>query len=187
MINLFDISGGKPVPSAHCYIIPILKRIMDTFPTEYLNIYAYVFYLTCPDSTMNPYTNKPEGDKEQLILSDLKPQFDIEDPIIIETIEWCKKMYETPRLRAFMGAKMALDRIGKYLQDTEITDGKDGSASTIERYMLKLPEFEDTFNTMENKLKEEQAKVRGNVKIPYWQQSSYVDTKADKEDDDEQP
>ena len=185
MINLFDISGGKPVPSVHCWNIPILKRIMDTFPTEYLNIYAYMFYLTCPDSTMNPYTNKSEGEKEQIIIADLKPEFDIEDPIITETIEWCKKMYETPTLRAFVGAKKALDRIGIYLAETEITDGKDGSAGTIERYMLKLPEFTETYNTMENKLKEEQAKVRGNVKIPYHQLPGYKDSKADKEDENE--
>lgn len=124
MINLFDISNGKPVPSVHCFNIPWLKKVMDVFPKDYMQIYAYIFYLTCPDSTMNPYTNKPEGEREQIIISDLKPTFDIEDPIILQTIERCRKMYETPILRAFMGAKKALDRIGQYLDESEITDGK---------------------------------------------------------------
>jgi len=183
MINLFDISNKAPVPSVHCYMIPQLKIIMETFPQDYLQIYAYIFYLTCPDSTMNPYTNKEETEKENLILADLKPSFDIEDPIILKTIEWCKKMYETSTLRAFMGAKKALDRVGAYLADTEITDGKDGSAMTIDRYMSKLAEYTDTYTSMENKLKEEQSKVRGQLKLRYDQQPGYTNLKEDKDEE----
>jgi len=183
MINLFDISNGKPVPSIHCMMIPQLKRIKDTFPQDYLQIYYYIFSLTCPDSTMNCYCNKPETEREQIIIADLKPTFDLEDPIITSTIEWCKKMYETPTLRAFLGAKKALDRVADYLADTEITDGKDGSSMTIDRYMTKLSEYRKAYKDAESDLQEEQAKVRGNSYLRYDQRPSYRDMKTDNEDE----
>lgn len=122
-------------------------------------------------------------DRETIILSDLKPKFDIEDPIITSTIDWCKGMYETPTLRAFLGAKKALDRVADYLADTEITDGKDGSAMTIDRYMSKLSDFRKAYKDAESDLQEEQAKVRGAAYLRYDMRPGYVDMKAEKEDD----
>jgi len=179
MIHLFDVQDKKVCPAAVCYIIPELKAIMNNFPNEYLDVYAYIFFTTCPDA-MNVYNQLDEERKEEVILADLKPKFYLDDLSIITAIEKCKKLYETPTLRAFNGAKRALDRIARYLEETEITDGKEGSSMTIDRYMSKLADYTDTYNTLENKLREEQAKARGAAKIRYDQQPGYVNTKEDR-------
>jgi len=184
MINLFDISNGKVIPSVHCHVIPQLKQIMEHFPNDYLNVYAYIFYLTCPDSTINPYVNQAELERETLIIADLKPTFYLEDLKILETIEWCKKMYETSTLRSWRGAKKMLERIGDYLNENEINDsGKDGNGMLIDKYMTKLGEYHDTYKKMDNEVKEEQAKVRGSIKLRYDFKPGYVDSKADRDDE----
>ena len=185
MVQLFDIQNKQIRVHNNCYLIPELKVIIDTFPTDYLKILQYIAGMTVPDST-NPYFDIEEHRREEVILADIKP-FEgwIEDMLIEKAIKKCEFLFSTPTLRAFMGAKKALDRIGKYLDETEITDGKEGTSMTIERYMLKLPEFTDTYNTMETKLKEEQAKIRGNLHMRYDQAPGYINLKEEKEEDDE--
>lgn len=181
MIQLFDVQGKKVCPHANCYLIPELKAVIEEYPKDYLTILAYVFFTTCPDGS-NPYVNLDENTKEEVILADLKPEEGwMEDMKVVKAQEKCKKLYETATLRAFMGAKKALERIGNYLADEEITDGKDGNALTIDRYMSKLGEYTDTYSKLENKLIEEQAKVRGNLRLRYDQKPSYVNMKEDKE------
>ena len=177
MIPLFDVRDKKVVPSIHCFGIPWLKKVMDSFPDDYIEIYKYIFYLTCPDSTMNPYLNLPEEQREEVILADLKPTFYLEDLLILETIEKCKTMYATPALRSFIGAKKMVDKIGKYLDETEITEGKDSNSMAIDRYMSKLSDYWDTYRKMEGELHKEQSTVRGGVKVRYDQLPGYVNTK----------
>lgn len=173
MIQLFDVQDKRVVPSAITHLIPELQTIIDTFPDEYLKVLAYVFFTTCPDGT-NPYVNLPENEKEDIILLDLQPfEFYVEDMKIEVAKAKCKKLYETPTLRGYLGAKVALDRVGDYLATTEITDGKEGSAMTIDRYMSKLSDYTDTYTNMENKLKEEQSKVRGDIRVPHHQRAGY--------------
>jgi hypothetical protein len=64
MIRLFDISNGKVIPSEHCYTLKFLKDIMDEHPDDHIQIYSYLFYMTCPNPDMNPFFDIPEEDKE---------------------------------------------------------------------------------------------------------------------------
>lgn len=178
MINLFDIAGGKPVPSVHCHFIPHLKKIMEEFPVDYLKVYAYIFYLTCPDGTMNAYINQPEDQREQIILADLKPEFDLENKWILAAIEKCKKMYETPTLRIVVGAKKMLDEMATKLGE-QLTFGKNGNATDMRGIMKEIRGYTEDYLILENKLKEEQSKVRGGVKLRYDFQPGYIDSKAD--------
>lgn len=178
MINLFDIQDKKVCPAAVCYIIPELKAIMTNFPNEYLDVYAYIFFTTCPDGT-NPYMLIEEDKREEVILADLKPKFYLEDLSIIAAIEKCRQLYETPTLRGYIGAKKAYERVVRYLADTEITEGKEGTSMTIDRYMSKLADYDAMCNHMGNKLKEEQSKARGDIKKRYDQKSGYKDKKDD--------
>lgn len=185
MIRLFDIQDKRVVPAESCHLVPELKAIMVHFPDEYLKIYQYIFGMTCPDGT-NWYVNLDETLKENVIKADIMPyNFYIEDMLIEKALDKCRKLYETPTLRSWMGAKKMLDRIGKYLDENEITDGKDSNGLLIDRYMSKLGDYHDTYKKMDNELKKEQAKVRGMAKVPYHQLPGYVDTKADKEEIDE--
>lgn len=173
IIPLFDFENEVVKPTVHCHALPFLKRIIDQFPHDYLEIYKYIFYLTCPDATLNVYYNRPEDQREQEILHDLSPEFDVEHPTILDTIDKCKKMYETPTLRAFIGAKKAYDRVANYLSDTEISEGKDGTANIIKDYMKSLKDFRETCSHMEKALQEEQIKVRGQGYMRYDQAPHY--------------
>jgi len=184
MINLFDVIGGKVVPSVHCQFIPHLKVIKDEFPADYMNVYAYIFYLTCPDGTMNPYINQPENTRESIILSDLKPEFDLENKKILDAIVKCRKMYETPTLRIVVGAKKMLDEMAEKLGES-LTFGKNGNASDMRGIMKEIRGYTEDYLILENKLKEEQSKVRGNVKLRYDFQPGYIDSKADTENESE--
>lgn len=179
IIPLFDIENEVVKPTLACHTIPQLKAIMDLFPDEYLEIYKYIFYLTCPDGTLNVYYNRPEDTREGEILQELKPKFYPEDMKIQEAIAKCKQMYETPTLRAFIGAKKAYDRVAEYLANTEITEGKDGTANIIKDYMKSLKDFRETYTFMEKALQEEQVKVRGDGYMRYDTKPGYKNMMSD--------
>ena len=83
MIRLFDIANNKVIATEHCYTLGFLKSIMDGYPEDYLNIYAYLFYMTCPNPDLNPFFDVPEVDKEEMILSEVGGNFSTEDSSII--------------------------------------------------------------------------------------------------------
>lgn len=183
MIQLFDVQDRKLTPTIHCYALPFLKKVMDLFPDDYIDIYKYVFYLTCPDSTLNPCVNLPEGEKEQWIISELKPTFYMDDLYIAEVVKKCKELYETPILRVWRGAKKMVDKIGTLLDEEELTFGKDGNATDIRGMMKELPTYAENFMKLDTMLKEEQAKVRGGSKVRYDQLPGYRDSKEQEDDD----
>src|SRR5687767_6233635 len=100
IIHLFEVTNGELKPTRHCYALKFLKVIMDKFPNDYIEIYKYIFYMTCPDPVNNPYFNFNEIMKEQEIIRSNEMFFDTEEPEIIIALTMCKKMYETPTVKA---------------------------------------------------------------------------------------
>lgn len=179
LIQLFDVQDKKIVPSVNCYMIPQLNVIIETFKKDYLKILYYIFCTTCPNGT-NPYVNVDEEHKEEVILSDMKPfEFDLEDRLIIKAQEKCRELYETPSLRLYIAAKKGVDKVAKFLDDNEITTGKDGNAMAYNTYLSKISDYNKQYKDLEKDLLEEQAKVRGNSKIRYDQTPGYKNTKED--------
>jgi len=166
---LFDIENGKIIPSIHVHTIKFLKDIIDKYPKDYLKIYQYLFYICCPNPTINPYFNLPEEDKEQVILSDIEAEFSIEDPMIITAIERCHQLYETPTYRSAIAAKIMLDKINKYLRETNINgNSKDGNGAFILRAMKDLTDMRMTYKSAYKDLEEEQKiHVRGKIDKAY--------------------
>lgn len=183
LIQLFDVHDKKVVPSASTHMVPELERIITTFPNNYLKVLYYIFCTTCPDGT-NPYVNIDEDLKEQVILADLKPDFDLEDQVIIIAQEKCRELYTTPTLRACMAAKRGLDKISKFLEDNDITSGKDGNGMLYNTYMSKIGDYNKQYKDLEKEVLEEQAKVRGGQKLRYDQMPGYKNLKEDKDEED---
>lgn len=178
LVNLFDVEGRKVVPSQACYLIPWLKKIMEDFPEDYLQVYAYVFFTTCPDGSINPYVNVDEEDKEAIILSDLKPIcFSLEHPTVLRALRGCMVLYETPTLRLWRGAKLMLDQIAEVLAKKTLSFGKEGNATDIRGFLDKLPVYNKNFRDLEKALQEEQSKVKGDRIVPYHQKEGYIETK----------
>jgi hypothetical protein len=168
IIKLFDIQNGKVIPTEHCYTLQTLKNIMDNYPEDYLKIFQYIFYMTCPNPDLNPFFHTLEDEKEEIILYELDANFNVEDDLIIEALNFCKKMYETPTSRAYEGIKKALDRIGRYMSNTAITDGKDGNINQIRAMAKDFDAIRQSFKGAYKDLQDEQkSHVRGGQGLAY--------------------
>ena len=169
MVKLFDIQNGKVIPSEHCYTLFSLKRIMEEYSEdESVKIFAYLFYLSCPNPDMNPFFDVPEVDKEELIRREVGGEFDSDDDAIQEALEVIKKLYETPTVRAYMGIKSMLDRLAKYMETTEIEHGRDGNITALINAASKFEAIRQSFKGTLRDLEEEQkSTVRGGQNLAY--------------------
>jgi len=167
MVKLFDIQNGKIILTEHCYTLKTLKDIMDFYPDNHLNIFLYLFYMTCPDPDINPFFDYPDKDKEECILKEVEADFSTEDEFIPEALEFCRKLYETPTLRAYNGIKKMLDKIADYMSNSEITEGRDGNGAFILRAAKDFDSIRQSFKSTLKDLEEEQSSVRGNKNIGY--------------------
>ncbi len=168
MVKLFDINEGAIIPSEHCYALKFLKDIMDEYPESYMKVYLYLFYMSCPNPDMNPFFDTPENEKEDLILSQIQPDFSTEDEPILYALEMCKKLYETPTYRAYIGMKHMLDRLAKYMETTPIEHGRDGKINSLVNAAAKFEAIRMSFKGAYKDLMEEQkSMVRGGQQLGY--------------------
>jgi hypothetical protein len=171
IVKLFDIENGVVKPTEHCFVIKFLKDIMETYPDEYLTIYAYLFYMTCPNNDINPFFNLPESEKEDIILEQINAEFSTEDSLILDAIKMCEKLYETPTSRAYNGIKIALDNMATFMATEKPTSGRDGSASALLRIAERFDQVRQSFKGVYNDLKDEQkSHVRGGIGLSYDQE-----------------
>lgn len=169
IIKLIDFQNGVVVPSEHCYILKDLKAIIDSYPDkeEQTKIFAYLFYMTCPTPD-NPYFNFNEDLKEESILDALQAEFSTEDDLILNALNYCKKLYSTPTSRAYEGIKKMLDRLADYMGSTQITSGRDGNISALVMAASKFEAIRTSFKGAYKDLQEEQkATVRGGANLSY--------------------
>lgn len=168
MIRLFDIQGGKVLPSEHCYTLTTLKVVMETYQEEAGKVYAYIFYMTCPNPDLNPFFDVPETEKEELILKEVDADFSTDDDVITNAIKFCKKLYETPTYRAYAGIKSMLDRLAKYMETTEIEHGRDGNITALVNAASKFEAIRQSFKgTLRDLEEEQQSTVRGGQNLAY--------------------
>lgn len=168
MIKLFDIENGTVIPTEHCHALKDLKIIMDCYPEDYHNVYAYLFYMTCPNPDLNPFFDTQEHEKEELIISQLSVTFSLEDDVIIKAKQFCEKLYQTPTFRAYMGIKTMLDKLATYMETSEITAGRDGNINSIVNAAAKFEAIRLSFRGAYKDLMEEQkSSVRGGQNLGY--------------------
>jgi len=168
LVKLFDIQNSKVVPTEHCYAIKSLKVIMDDYPDDYLSIYQYIFYMTCPDPDLNPFFNMAEHEKEDLIIDEIEFKISIEDDQIQSALDVCKKLYETPTYRAYKGIKTMLDRLARYMETTAIDHGRDGNLTALVNTAAKFDQIRQSFKGAYNDMKDEQkSSVRGGQGLAY--------------------
>lgn len=168
MIQVFDIENGVIKPTPHCYTISWLKAIMDKYPKDYIKVYGYIFYMTCPNED-NPYLNMMEDIKEERIIDDLQIDFSVDSYEINNAIEHLNLMFETPTMRSYKAFKSMLDKLSDYLMMTEITDGKEGNIADIVRLMKDGEQMRQTYKSAYKDLQEEQVskKTRGGEQVAY--------------------
>ena len=162
LVRFFDVADKQVIPSEQCYVIPWLKVIMDAYPVEYCKIYAYIQFMTCPDSSFNPYLNIVETDREEMIRKDIEGNFDMDDVLIQTAIENAKKLNQTPTYRVWLSAKNTLDKLAIFLETTTPTTGRDGSIGEIRNTLKQMPDLRRAYNDLYAELLEENNnRVRG--------------------------
>lgn len=168
IVRLFDIQNNKVVPSEHCYTLKALKDIMENYPEDYLKIYQYLFYMTCPNPDMNPFFHTPDIDKEHLILQQIEAEFSPEDDDIHVALQFCQRMYETPTSRAYKGIASMLDRLGRYMETTPISHGRDGNITALVNAAKNYEAIRNSFKGAYKDLQDEQqSRVRGGLGMAY--------------------
>jgi hypothetical protein len=168
LIKLFDIQNNKVVPTEHCHTLKALKDIMDNYPEDYLKIYQYLFYMTCPNPDMNPFFHTPDVDKETLILQQIEAEFSPEDDDVYVALQFCQRMYETPTSRAYKGISSMLDRLGRYMETTPISHGRDGNITALVNAAKNYEAIRQSFKGAYKDLQEEQqSRVRGGQGLAY--------------------
>ena len=168
IVKLFDIQNGKVIPTEHCYTLKALKMVMDNYPDNHIKIYQYLFYMTCPNPDLNPFFYTPEIDKESLILEQIDADFSTEDEDVFIALQFCQRMYETPTSRAYKGIASMLDRLGRYMENTPITDGRDGNINSIVAAAKNFDQIRASFKGVYKDLQEEQSsRVRGGIGMAY--------------------
>lgn len=168
MVRIFDIVNGKVIPSEHCYILKDLKIVIETYPKDYLDVLAYVFYMTCPNPEINPFFDVVETDRESLILKQINAIFSTEDLVVINAVKFCEKLYETPTLRSYMGIKKMLDRLAKYMETAPIEAGRDGNIMALVNTAAKFEDIRQSFKgAYKDLLEEQQSTVRGGASLAY--------------------
>ena len=168
MVKLFDIANGVVVPSEHCYTLKDLKAIMDTYPDNHVDVYAYIFYMTCPNPELNPFFDVVEHEKEELVMRQLNPTFSSEDEVIIRAVKLCQKLYETPTLRSYMGIKKMLDRLAYYMETAPIEAGRDGNIMALVNTAAKFEDIRQSFKgAYKDLMEEQQSTVRGGQNLAY--------------------
>lgn len=150
------------MPTEHCYTLKSLKAIMDEFPDEYLKVYQYIFYMTCPDPDLNPYFNTAEEDKESAILDEIQLSVSLDNETIIRAVKFCTDLYETPTVRMYRGMKTMIDRMAVYLEHTPVTHGRDGNINSLLRAGKDFEAIRKSFKGVYQDLMEEQKRSRGN-------------------------
>ena len=166
--RLFDVQNGVVVPTEHCYTLKALKDIMDNYPEDYLKIYLYLFYMTCPNPDMNPFFHTPEIDKEPIILQEIQAEFSPEEDDIFVALQFCQRMYETPTSRAYKGMASMLDRLARYMETTSITAGRDGNINSLVAAAKNFDQIRASFKGVYKDLQDEQSsKVRGGQGLAY--------------------
>lgn len=168
LIKLFDIQNNVVIPTEHCYTLKSLKDVMDEYPDDYLKIYQYLFYMTCPNPDLNPFFHTPEMEKETIILDELQAEFSTEDKTIFDALIFCHRLYETPTSRAYKGMASMLDRLAKYMETTQITAGRDGNINSLVAAAKNFDQIRASFKGVYKDLQDEQSsKVRGGQGLAY--------------------
>lgn len=167
MIKLFEIENKVVKPTEHCQVIKWLKVIQEVFPDNFMDVYAYIFYMANP-SQMNPYYNVPFDSREDTILEDLVSEIDTEADEIIEAVEKARVLYKTPTVRAYENISVMLDNIGDYIRTATVTVGRDGNLTSLIRVGKEYDALRQSFKGVAKDLDAEQeSHVRGGQDLGY--------------------
>ena len=124
--------------------------------------------MTCPNPDINPFFNLAEQDKEEIIMQEIEAEFSTDSADIEGALRFCSDMYETPTSRAYKGIKQMLDKLARYMENTEITHGRDGNINSLVAAAAKFQQIRESYKGAFKDLQDEQkSQVRGGQGLAY--------------------
>lgn len=169
-IELLEIENDKVVPGIACYTIKELKQVMDNYDMPAaIEIYTYIRFLYHHKS---PFRNFEENTKEQRILESVRSlDWDEYDEPVVIAKKFCKNAWLTPARRFMEDAKAGLEKLGKYMREAPITDGKDGNFAAMSVNYTRIGKTMEDFKKLEKIVEDEQNEdLRGGGELSYDQQ-----------------
>lgn len=164
-MKIFEVEEDIVKINENCHLIPELKAVLD-FYQDPVPAFAYLHFMTSPES---PYSNFPEGEKEDMISQDVGGDFGLDDEVLLVALEKLRKLYETPVQQYYEGQKNAMHIMASYLKnltESSIVYGKDGNMSEIFRMQKEAGKVMESFLKLERLWTEQtQQKLRGNAEL----------------------
>jgi hypothetical protein len=145
------------------------KKLLFTYSVV---VYDALFALYVVYAEFPFFVDGDEAALRPMILKDIAEKIDMdistEDDFIIRGMNTCKKLYETPTYRTYVGIKSMLDRLAHYMETTEIQGGRDGNITALVNAAAKFDQIRQSFKGAYKDLAEEQqSQVRGNIGLAY--------------------
>lgn len=170
-IDVFELEGGKLVPTKHCYSLGFLKDIMDNYPKEeeHIKIYEYVFYMTCPYPKKNPFFNIAKDAKEGEIIKHIRIATSLDDPLIEVAKEELTKLFMSRIAQAYESMAIGVENVSKYIREAKPSDGRDGNIAALIRAIEHYPKLRESFDKIETAFLASQqiTNVRGDEDMAY--------------------
>ena len=106
--------------------------------------------------------------RKKIIVEEIGLEESPEDSKIRYSMDMCKKLYETPTYRAYVGIKSMLDRLARYMETTAIEHGRDGNINSMVNAAAKFEQIRNSYKGAFSDMKEEQeSQVRGGAGLAY--------------------
>lgn len=169
IIHLFEVVEGELKETRHCHALKFLKVIMQKFPDNYIDMYKYIYYMSCPDPVHNPYFNMNEVIREEAVIRDNELDIDTELPEIIIAIAKCGVMYKTPALKAHEAIRGMIENMLEFVRDAKFTSGRDGNVNELLKIGKEFKAIREEYRETTRELHEEQKEAgkRGGGDLAY--------------------
>lgn len=165
--KILDYTDGIITITLEAFLIKELNDIINKFgKEEALPYLAYVHLVTHPES---PYINLPEEEISDSITFDITQGigfFDEEEVLLKPAIERLNSLFDTKTRKYHRSLGIAMDKASLLLRTEELTTGKDGNLSEINRMIERAGSTLKSYKEVEKMVDEElKTKMRGKSQL----------------------
>lgn len=158
--------GKNTVPNGFVYeTYPLNELIKLPDGIKWL-MYLHNHYY--PNIEENPFFLLDEYRKDKIILRTLGLKEEDKPEILKECISLVKEIYSNPIIRLHESLKNSIDKIARYLEETEINDrNMKNIESVIKNFNVILESYKKTLTSINEAFINKSQKVKGGKKLPY--------------------
>lgn len=165
--KIFDIENGQVIINHNCLSIPELKAVHDAYenPIPAFNFLHYKY------DVESPYSNMPEDDKDDILLSDFPGEYTLEDEAMVGAMKKLEDLYITPTYRYYLDNKILMEKLGVFARTANVTTGRDGNIGALQSQVKSVGktilEFKQLEKIAMQEIEETKGRARGGKKLAY--------------------